>query len=146
MSRSFRLSKKDKNDASLFEIIIIGIGIIAFIWWQATHYEIEKPSKKTKKKHIKTIFELQQMRVEDLAIWSVKKYLKSPASADFYNDGYPKIFYRKDQNTWYVHGNVDSQNSFGAMLRSSYIVQLTPHETCDDWSFFNCWDIQVGMK
>ena len=50
----------------------------------------------------------------------IKSVLKSPSSTEF-SDG--KVWLLKD-STAVVKGNVDSQNSFGAMLRSSYSVIL----------------------
>jgi len=66
---------------------------------------------------------------EDYAIpvsWEyVKSGLKSPDSADFGRIREHKIYTIKGKpNTWEVRGYVDSQNSYGAMIRSTYACQL----------------------
>lgn len=62
----------------------------------------------------------------------VKQNLKSPTSAKFSsnpvatkNIGYCRTL---------VIATVDSQNSFGAMIRSSYSVEITYHKKSDNWS------------
>ena len=66
---------------------------------------------------------------EDYAIavsWEyVKSGLKSPASADFGRIREHQIYTIEGKpNTWEVRGYVDSQNSYGAMIRSTYACQL----------------------
>ncbi len=55
------------------------------------------------------------------AEYYVTNRLKSPSSADF---DYPIVTQMED-STYIVRGNVDSQNGFGAMIRSSYKVKVT---------------------
>jgi hypothetical protein len=54
----------------------------------------------------------------------VKKKLKAPATADFPGDETYRVI---DENKFEVVmlGSVDAQNSFGAMLRSHYIMNFT---------------------
>lgn len=48
---------------------------------------------------------------------AVQAELKSPGSAQFSNE----IAEQKTEQQWQVLGTVDSQNGFGALLRSSYL-------------------------
>ena len=59
----------------------------------------------------------------------IKSKLKSPASAEFEGgaDGVIKI----NDTTFTVMGAVDSQNSFGAMLRSNYSCKVIFHPKTD---------------
>jgi len=59
----------------------------------------------------------------------IKSKLKSPASAEFEGgaDGVIKI----NDTTFTVMGAVDSQNSFGAMLRSNYSCKVIFHSKTD---------------
>lgn len=52
----------------------------------------------------------------------VEGCLKSPTSADFPNSD--KISYQKKDNLVAIKGYVDADNSFGAKIRSEYIVQF----------------------
>ena len=68
----------------------------------------------------------------------VKARLKSPSSADFPwgSDCVTKI----SDNTYVINSYVDSQNSFGAMLRTNFTCQITltgnDNYTCDDIQIF----------
>lgn len=53
----------------------------------------------------------------------VEQQLVSPASAKFQKCYDQQIIYKGDR-TYYVNGYVDSQNGFGAMLRTSYSVEI----------------------
>jgi len=55
----------------------------------------------------------------------VKRSLKSPSSAKFGSYGNSSVQHYKGCK-FVVKGYVDSQNSFGAMLRSNYSVTMTP--------------------
>lgn len=60
----------------------------------------------------------------------VRDSLKSPASAKFPTSSDDRgVTVRKSGDcTFTVLGYVDSQNSFGAMIRSRYIAEVTPDE------------------
>jgi len=53
----------------------------------------------------------------------VKKSLKAPSTAEF-----PALFKstvtKKGFDTYYISSYVDSENGFGAMIRSNYVVEL----------------------
>lgn len=62
---------------------------------------------------------------------SIKNNLKSPASAEF--EGGKEVVTKINDSTFVVVGAVDSQNSFGAMLRSNYsckVIFYPKTETC----------------
>lgn len=52
----------------------------------------------------------------------IKESLKSPSTAEFTKTKAYELTDQKD--VWVVNGYVDSQNGFGAMIRSSWEVQL----------------------
>lgn len=55
----------------------------------------------------------------------VRAGLKSPSTADFGRISTHQLYTIEGKpNTWEVRGHVDSQNSFGAMIRSNYTCQL----------------------
>ena len=56
------------------------------------------------------------------ATWEVKRLLKTPSVAQFPRTG---VQYAKTGTmTWRIQGSVDTQNSFGAMIRETYQVTL----------------------
>ena len=69
----------------------------------------------------------------------VKKLLKAPASADFplaeSKVTIDKAANETNKNRCYfkVSANVDSQNSFGAMIRNRYNVEMIYDKTDDNW-------------
>ena len=64
----------------------------------------------------------------------VKELLKSPSTAEF-PSGSEQFVTRIDNDTFLINSYVDSQNSFGAMLRTNYVCQITLNNndtyTCD---------------
>ena len=55
----------------------------------------------------------------------VRAGLKSPTTADFGRiRTHQKYSIEGKPDTWEVRGHVDSQNSFGAMIRSNYTCQV----------------------
>lgn len=64
----------------------------------------------------------------DNSMETVKSNLKSPSSAEFpgsFWDGYDGWLYFIKDNVVTISSYVDSQNSFGAMIRNEFIVQYT---------------------
>lgn len=59
----------------------------------------------------------------------IKSLLKSPASAEF--EGGAGEVTKINDTTFIVIGTVDSQNSFGAMLRSNYSCKVIFHPKTD---------------
>lgn len=70
---------------------------------------------------------------------SVKNSLKSPSTAEFPFGGYSVV--KMDENVYVVNSYVDSQNGFGAMLRTRYSCKITlfgnDDYTCEDLMFYN---------
>lgn len=60
----------------------------------------------------------------------VKDRLKSPSTAHFPSDTSSHV-----GNTWTVHGSVDSENGFGASLRSTFTCTMTV--SGDNWHLDN---------
>lgn len=73
----------------------------------------------------------------------VKRLLKSPSSADFPYAESKIVIDKKaneaDKNRCYfkVSANVDSQNSFGAMIRNRYYVEMIYDKEKDNWTSRN---------
>lgn len=68
----------------------------------------------------------------------VKTQLKAPSSAEFPRHDY--VCYKKDSITYVVTSYVDSQNSFGAMIRTKYqaILKYNGGNAYNNYS----WELQ----
>jgi transcription initiation factor TFIIIB Brf1 subunit/transcription initiation factor TFIIB len=63
--------------------------------------------------------------------------LKAPATAKFDDEGMIKNAKKIDSNTFEIRSFVDSQNSFGALIRTQFLIKLQnvsgTGETFSDW-------------
>jgi hypothetical protein len=59
----------------------------------------------------------------------VQDKLKAPSTAEFSNESVSG-----SGNSWNVSGSVDSQNSFGAKIRSSYTCSIAYSPSDHQWS------------
>ncbi len=71
----------------------------------------------------------EEMLIRARAIRSADDFvtakLKAPSTAKFPDESEDKVYTDKTKaNVYYVKGYVDSQNSFGAMLREKYICEV----------------------
>lgn len=64
---------------------------------------------------------------------AVKQRLKAPSTATFPSCWRYEVRASPDMKTVFVKGYVDAQNSFGAMLRSTFVVKLK-HEGNKQWT------------
>ncbi|MDR0873000.1 MAG: hypothetical protein LBN27_05970 [Prevotellaceae bacterium] len=104
--------KKSEGKKSAVGCLVI-IAIIALIVWALYPNKEERTNR-----------EVYRVSMEQ-----VSKYLKSPKTAEFSNGTLRKT----GENQYQVRGSVDSQNGFGAMVRSEYIINL--HLEGDTWIF-----------
>ncbi|KZE41376.1 hypothetical protein [Microbacterium sp. T32] len=56
---------------------------------------------------------------------TVSSYLKAPSTAQFHSDISAATESAIDAGPWLIIGTVDSENGFGAMLRSNYSCHVT---------------------
>jgi len=77
-------------------------------------------------------------RVHDMATQFVERRLKSPSTADFGPFRDAKVMsLTPEKNSackFLVTGQVDSQNGFGAMIRSEFTVTLSKDKGQSSWS------------
>ncbi|MBP2459584.1 MULTISPECIES: hypothetical protein [unclassified Rhizobium] len=64
----------------------------------------------------------------------VREYLKAPSSASFPNSAMATALKRCEFD---IIGKVDSQNSFGAMLRSTYTMRVVYDEKQRKWAAYD---------
>lgn len=107
--------------------------VVAVIGWWALKPADEAPVTATPAASAKA--QPQQQSTEDMALMAciaaqkaVKARLKSPSTADFPDCGWSlrkyEIRANPEKTEFAVKGYVDSQNGFGAIIRSTFIVFL----------------------
>lgn len=64
----------------------------------------------------------------------VKGQLKAPTTAKFPIWSQENCRASQAGNAWVVNSFVDSQNSFGAMIRTDYTAHMTYHPDRDSWT------------
>lgn len=104
-------NKLPKNGKIFFLLIIAG-----FAWW------IFAPESKNDDNEQKIKYSKNQALVMSESF--VKDNLKSPSTAEFSSDFNNDVTQLND-STFEVKSWVDSQNGFGAMLRSNYSCKIT---------------------
>jgi len=101
--------------AGLFAFSIVAFFIIWFFMPSCNDEEIDTDN------YVKTSY--SAIDAYFIAQECVKEKLVSPASADFPHISEITVDEIND-STFYIKGYLDSQNSFGAMLRSKYSCQI----------------------
>lgn len=66
------------------------------------------------------------------AQYFIKEKLKSPSTAVF--QSYNEMRVSREGNDFVVSGYVDSQNGFGAMLRSDFMAVMKYHPDAKNWT------------
>jgi hypothetical protein len=130
-------STKQKIIGGFFGIAVVLI-LLAALWWlfswgvnkiinPDTEAPAATPEVQAPKAHTDT-----EAYVDAEAI--VKKTLKSPSTAKFPSSSYATVEHYSTDG-FKVSSYVDSQNGFGAMIRSDWTVlfQYTPDEKLDIW-------------
>jgi len=110
---------------ALWPFYALGIIVIAFIWaisHKPAPLPQQSPYEVTKKNEASDYFE-----VKNIAEQVVKDRLKAPSTAKFVQSDAAL----NKKGSWDVYGEVDSQNSYGAMLRSRYLCSM--HKEKDKW-------------
>jgi len=69
--------------------------------------------------------------------------LKAPTTAEFPPAREPDCQTSQRERIWVVTSYVDSQNSFGAMIRSHYTVEMIYYPATDTWTRV---DLQIASR
>lgn len=67
----------------------------------------------------------------------VRQNLKAPSTAEFPIWSEENCKATHSSNSWTVTSFVDSQNGFGAMIRSDYVAQMTYQPATETWTLTN---------
>ena len=129
------METKEKKSVTKGQVI----GIIVFIFflsWLFTGNETNPESVSTETAETEVV-EATDSQAYIISQNYVKEVLKAPATADFPFADYSHI--KNDEDTHTVASYVDSENSFGANVRSNWTVTLTFKG--GDWSDQNNWNL-----
>lgn len=103
--------KKQRKSANI-AIVVFSLIFLSFFWMCSGDGDDAENGKR----------EFSKLEALSMSQLFVKDRLKSPSSAEF-GYGEDQVF-QKNDSTFIVESYVDSQNSFGAMLRSKYVCTL----------------------
>ena len=123
-------SKDQKTHSIAFVVVII----LFFLIWKCSCSESNEDRQQGFEQQTTENETNQKITALTAAQECVKERLKSPSSADFPwgTDCVSKV----SENTYIINSYVDSQNSFGAMLRTNFSCQVTLNSddtyTCDN--------------
>lgn len=102
------LGPTPKRSATPIVLGIVGVVSVILLLWSCVAGSASKPDEPP------TMSEVRFMAI-DTCHEAVTNQLKAPATAKFTNDEA-----KLAEGGWTVTGSVDSENSFGALIRSSY--------------------------
>lgn len=90
-------------------------------------------TEKTKEKKEPVTNDKKIKDMDDVAAFTMcekkaRDYLVSPSSADFESITKSRVEQDVNQERWLVRTTVDSENAFGAKLRSDVMCEVTPHD------------------
>ncbi len=128
-----QLPQKKKSSGCLTFFIIVIISLIIFLFWPKGEATPEE-----KQKDI-------ELSAYTVAEEYVKFNLKSPSTAKFPTYSHATIS-SLGNNSWRISSVVDSQNGFGAMLRSNWSVVVT-YKGGDQYNFSDNWtETELSIK
>ena len=126
-------------------VIVIGAGIIVLLVYEATRTrspeelaraQAEAATQRHQRVCIGDPYSVAEWEVE--TEYAVRDHLKAPSTAKFKADPILGLLDAKVNRsadcTYTVLGQVDAQNSFGAMIRSLYKVSLVYDAKSDKWT------------
>lgn len=116
-----KMSKRGKI-ITIFFMLAVGVGVVA-IFNPGGEEPPYRPSPVIAKPD--TPEHRDPLEVLSMAQVFVKRQLKAPASAIWPAPSESVVKFDAASATWVVVSYVDSQNSFGAMLRTNYIATLS---------------------
>lgn len=108
-----------KGGAGVAWCVGIALALVAIGWVNTTFFHGDEPSADTR-----------QLTAQGACEDSVKAQLKSPGSANF-----SEVVFIGQDDTIRVSGVVDSENSFGASLRTTWTCVATRSGTGDDTEY-----------
>ena len=126
---------KDNNKNSIVFIIVL---LLFFLVWKCSCSKSDNEIQQQYQQQTEQDNEHSKIVALTAAQECVTERLKSPSSADFPwgSECVTKI----SDNTYVINSYVDSQNSYGAMIRTNFTCQITltgnESYTCDDIQLF----------
>lgn len=124
---------KKNSGCSNFFIFILALGMILFALDRCFTPELTEQERQE---------QIEKSRLNSDLSWGYKsakeevlKKLKSPSTAKFAD--FSKIKYRDHKDgTYIIESYVDSQNSFGATVRTKFRCTITKYGMCEDLIFY----------
>ena len=116
---------KQPKDYKRFAVGCLALFIVGIIGAAIEGNSSETTSNRNINNSTNTKNQLEEISDTEACVISrnfIKPILKSPKTADF--PMFDCVAVESEENVWVVNSYVDAQNSFGAMIRSYYMVKL----------------------
>jgi|GEM_PF-3035317 len=109
--------KKDQKRGNIGCAVLVFIGLFGFYACMSSN----SGSGSKPKPESKALAAQDPYLIREYCLSSVRKKLKAPSTAQFNDSSPPK----RTSNGWLWVSHVDAQNSFGAMIRTEFICEVT---------------------
>lgn len=119
------MTKLSRGSAVAYVLIVVAVAVVGWsIWYGVSQRMAAKRA--AEEREAKRDKRTTEERAYDAAKNMVLEVLAAPASAQF--QPFSPGAGMEDGDTWSVSVTVDSQNKFGALLRSRFLVKLREQE------------------
>lgn len=145
-AKAAKTAKKDLFTLAVIAIVVLCV-IVGYVIYKQSNRPLsqEEITKASQEYEAKEAEENRQKREHDIsdAYYTsqvfVKRNLKAPSTAEFPSQSESTITPSEDGATYKIYSYVDSQNGFGAMIRTKYYVKMIKDGS--DWKLL---DIKFG--
>lgn len=121
-------TKKKRDAGGIMAAVILLAGVVAF------GYMLMPAPASTASPAARTAFSVDRSDACLMSQKFVRQNLKAPTTALFPSSTFDNCMTTQSGVTWRVRSFVDAQNSFGAMIRSDYNVEMRYSPSSDTWA------------
>jgi hypothetical protein len=128
-------------DVSTFLVVILLV-LLVFVICVFVVYQVNPELLKSRlRKEIALQSKNPEEKLQYIVAETVTPLLSSPSTARF---AFDSSVIKTGRNQWFVTGSVDTQNRYGATVRTIYNVELLAKDKCANYYSTSCWTVTRG--
>ena len=127
--RQYKLNPSYMSDKTLGWCIVIGLAFIGYLFFSIAE---DKGPPQSSKPLIENRYSPDAMDAYIMAKQLIEKQLKAPATADFASFRNSRVT-SQPGDEWTVESYVDSQNGFGALIRTRFTIKMMVNRDTKYW-------------